>query len=36
MAEVPETRYARTPDGSHLPYQVLGEGPIDLLSVLEL
>jgi hypothetical protein len=29
--EVPETRYARTPEGSHLAYQVVGDGPLDLL-----
>jgi len=27
----PETRYARTPDGDHVAYQVLGRGPVDLL-----
>ena len=27
----PETRYARTLDGTHVAYQVHGEGPIDLL-----
>jgi class 3 adenylate cyclase len=27
---VPETRYARTPDGVHVAYQVVGDGPIDL------
>jgi class 3 adenylate cyclase len=29
---VPDTMYARTPDGAHIAYQVLGEGPIDLLE----
>ena len=32
MEPVPDTRYARTPDGAHIAYQVLGEGPIDLLE----
>ena len=27
----PETRYARTADGTHVAYQVHGEGPIDIL-----
>jgi hypothetical protein len=27
----PETRYARTTDGTHVAYQVHGAGPIDLL-----
>ena len=29
--DVPETRYAKTPDGVHLAYHVVGDGPIDLL-----
>ncbi|MGZ8620705.1 MAG: adenylate/guanylate cyclase domain-containing protein [Actinomycetota bacterium] len=29
--DVPETRYARTQDGVHLAYHVVGEGPVDLL-----
>jgi pimeloyl-ACP methyl ester carboxylesterase len=29
----PETRYARTADGVHIAYQVLGEGPGDLVFV---
>jgi class 3 adenylate cyclase len=35
MALVPETetRYARTRQGHHLAYQVMGEGPIDLLVI---
>jgi class 3 adenylate cyclase/alpha-beta hydrolase superfamily lysophospholipase len=28
---VPETRYARTPDGVHIAYHVVGDGPIDIL-----
>jgi class 3 adenylate cyclase/pimeloyl-ACP methyl ester carboxylesterase len=31
--ETPETRYARTPDGVHIGYQVAGSGPIDLVYV---
>ena len=31
--ETPETRYARTNDGIHIAYQVLGDGPIDLVFV---
>src|SRR3712207_5599230 len=27
----PETRYARTADGTHVAYQVNGDGPIDVL-----
>ena len=27
----PETRYARTTDGTHVAYQVHGEGPVDIL-----
>ena len=33
MGAVPETRYARTADGVHIAYQVLGDGPIDLVHV---
>lgn len=29
--EVPETRYAKTVDGLHIAFQVLGDGPVDLL-----
>ncbi|HKN79811.1 MAG TPA: alpha/beta hydrolase, partial [Actinomycetota bacterium] len=29
-----QTRYAKTADGVHVAYQVLGEGPVDLLFVL--
>ena len=32
MEPVPDTMYARTPDGAHIAYQVLGAGPIDLLE----
>jgi len=31
---VPETRYAKTADGVHIAYQVVGEGPIDLVFVM--
>ena len=30
---VPETRYAKTVDGVHIAYQVLGEGPVDFVYV---
>ncbi len=29
--EIPETRYAKTVDGVHIAYQVLGDGPVDCL-----
>ena len=28
--DVPETRYATTPDGVYIAYQVAGEGPVDV------
>jgi class 3 adenylate cyclase len=31
MTDIPETRYAKTPDGVHIAYQVTGGGPIDLI-----
>jgi class 3 adenylate cyclase len=31
MSDSPETQYARSADGTHLAYQVSGEGPVDLL-----
>ena len=31
---IPETRYAKTADGVHVAYQVLGDGPVDLIFVL--
>ncbi len=31
MVEAPETRYAKTPDGVSIAYQVVGEGPVDLV-----
>ena len=27
----PETRYARTTDGTHVAFQVIGDGPVDLV-----
>ena len=33
MADEPETRYARTADGVHIAYQVVGDGPFDLVAV---
>ncbi len=29
----PETRYAKTVDGVHIAYQVLGDGPVDIMLV---
>jgi pimeloyl-ACP methyl ester carboxylesterase/class 3 adenylate cyclase len=29
--DVPETRYAKTPDGASIAYQVVGDGPVDLV-----
>jgi class 3 adenylate cyclase len=31
VAEAPETRYAKTRDGAHIAYQVVGDGPLDVL-----
>jgi pimeloyl-ACP methyl ester carboxylesterase len=31
VADVPETRYAKTGDGVHIAYQVAGEGPLDVV-----
>ena len=33
VAEVPQTHYAKTPDGVSIAYQVMGDGPIDLVFV---
>jgi class 3 adenylate cyclase len=30
VVDVPETQYAKTRDGVHIAYQVIGEGPIDV------
>ncbi|MGZ8571346.1 MAG: adenylate/guanylate cyclase domain-containing protein [Actinomycetota bacterium] len=32
--DVPDTRYARTADGVHIAYQVIGDGPLDLVFVM--
>ena len=32
--DIPETRYARTADGLHIAYQVVGDGPFDLVASL--
>ncbi len=32
----PETRYARGPEGSHIAYQTLGNGPLDLLFLTQI
>ncbi len=31
LVAVPETRYAKTTDGLHIAFQVLGDGPVDLV-----
>ena len=33
MADIPETAYAKTVDGVHIAYQVLGDGPFDLVLI---
>jgi class 3 adenylate cyclase len=33
VTEAPETRYARMPDGAHIAYQVVGDGPLDLINL---
>ena len=35
MGDIPETRYAKTDDGAHIAFQVLGDGPPDLVFVAE-
>ena len=32
---IPETRYAKTVDGVHIAYQVRGDGPVDLVYVMQ-
>jgi pimeloyl-ACP methyl ester carboxylesterase len=32
--DLPETRYAKTADGVHIAFQVVGEGPFDIVLVL--
>ena len=34
MPEIPETSYARTAEGAYIAYQVLGDGPMDLVLLL--
>ena len=34
MVPIPETRYARTTDGLHIAYQVVGDGRFDLVAIL--
>jgi hypothetical protein len=34
--DVPETRYAKTSDGTYIAYQTAGEGPIDLVWQFDL
>jgi class 3 adenylate cyclase/pimeloyl-ACP methyl ester carboxylesterase len=34
--EIPDTRYAKTPDGVYLAYQAVGQGPIDLVWQYDL
>ena len=29
--EIRDTRYAKSPDGVHIAYQTVGEGPIDIV-----
>jgi class 3 adenylate cyclase len=31
VTDVPDTLYAKTPDGAHIAYQLLGHGPLDVL-----
>ena len=35
MGEIPETRYAKTDDGAHVAFQVMGDGPPDLVFLAE-
>jgi len=35
VEDIPETRYAKTDDGAHIAFQVLGDGPLDLVFVTE-
>jgi pimeloyl-ACP methyl ester carboxylesterase/class 3 adenylate cyclase len=34
MIDVPRTRYAKTADGVHIAYQVVGDGPVDMVFVM--
>jgi hypothetical protein len=31
--DIPDIRYAKTVDGIHIAYEVVGEGPVDLVYV---
>jgi class 3 adenylate cyclase len=33
VTRAPETRYAKTDDGAHIAYQVVGDGPVDLVML---
>jgi pimeloyl-ACP methyl ester carboxylesterase len=33
VVEIPEVRYAKTPDGTHIAFQVFGQGPRDLVYI---
>jgi hypothetical protein len=33
QVEIPETKYAKTADGLHIAYQVMGTGPTDLVLI---
>ena len=35
VGDIPETRYAKNTDGAHVAFQVLGDGPLDLLFAAE-
>ena len=35
VGEIPETRYAKTDDGAHVAFQVVGDGPPDLVFAAE-
>ena len=34
--DIPDTRYAKTPDGVYIAYQIFGERPIDLVWQFDL
>ncbi len=34
MAEIPETKYAKTVDGVNIAYRVQGDGPVDLVYII--
>jgi hypothetical protein len=33
MSDAPETKYARTDDGIHIAYQIVGDGPPDFVWI---